>query len=108
MAERIVQLNFRFSVTGAEYQQAVAPLAEQFAALPGLRWKIWMIDESRKEAGGIYLFDDQQSARDYLEGPLAAAVTSHPALSDFEVKQFDIMKEVTAITGGPISVRAKA
>ena len=39
----------------------VAPLAEQYAAVPGLRWKIWIINEAEGEAGGIYLFDDEES-----------------------------------------------
>ncbi len=102
MSGRIMQLNFRFSVSAAEYEQAVSPLADQFAAVPGLCWKIWMINEAEGEAGGIYLFDDEASVQAYLEGPLAAQVTTHPALSDFSVKQFDIMEGVTATTRGPI------
>ena len=102
MSGRIMQLNFKFSVSGSEYEQAVSPLASQFAAVAGLRWKIWMINETETEAGGIYMFDDEASLTAFLEGPLAAQVTSHPALSDFSVKQFDVMEEVTAITRGPI------
>jgi Putative mono-oxygenase ydhR len=102
MAGRIMQLNFRFSVSGSEYEQAVSPLATQFAAVAGLRWKIWMINEAKGEAGGIYLFDDEASVKAFLEGPLAAQVTSHPALSGFSVKQFDVMESVTAITRGPV------
>jgi len=97
-----MQLNFKFSVSGSEYEQAVSPLASQFAAVAGLRWKIWMINEAEGEAGGIYLFDDEASVKAFLEGPLAAQVTSHPALSDFSVKQFDVMENVTAITRGPV------
>ncbi len=104
MAERIVQLNFRFSVSGSEYEEAVAPLAERFVALPGLRWKIWMINESEQEAGGIYLFEDQASVKSFLEGPLAAQVMGHPALSYFSVKQFDVMEALTEITHGPVKV----
>jgi hypothetical protein len=102
MSGRIMQLNFKFSVSGAEYEQAVSPLASQFAALDGLRWKIWFINEAEGEAGGIYLFEDEASVKAYLEGPLAAQVTGHPALSDFSVKQFDVMENVTAITRGPV------
>ncbi len=108
MSERLVQLNFRFNVSGSDYQQAVAPLGEEFAALPGLRWKIWMINEAQNEAGGIYLFEDEESVKKFLEGPLAAQVTSHPALSDFSVKQFDVMEGLTATTRGPIRVAAAA
>ena len=102
MSGRIMQLNFRFSVSATEYEQAVSPLADQFAAVPGLRWKIWMINEAEGEAGGIYLFENEASVQAFLEGQLAAQVTTHPALSDFSVKQFDIMEGVTAITRGPV------
>ena len=102
MSARIMQLNFKYSVTGEEYAGAVSPLASEFAAVPGLRWKVWMINEAENEAGGIYLFDDEASVDAFLASPLAAQVTSHPALSDFSVKQFDTMDELTAVTRGPI------
>jgi hypothetical protein len=102
MSVKMLQLNFKFSVTGDEYTQAVTPLAEKFAEVPGLRWKIWIINEAESEAGGIYMFDDEKSLKAMLEGPLAAQVTSHPALSDFSVKLFDVMEGVTATTRGPI------
>jgi hypothetical protein len=104
---RVLQLNFKFDVSGAEYHQAVSPLANDFATLEGLRWKIWMINEAEKEAGGIYLFEDEASVNAYLEGPLAAIVTGHPALSDFSVKQFDVMDDLTTVTRGPVVERAQ-
>ena len=102
MSGRIMQLNFKFSVSGEEYKQAVAPLADEIAAVPGLRWKIWIFNEAESEAGGIHLFDDENSVNTYLEGATAAQVINHPALSDFSVKQFDVMEDVTVITRGPI------
>lgn len=108
MAGRILQLNFKFNVSPSEYEGAVSPLAEQFAAVPGLRWKIWIINEAEAEAGAIYLFEDEASVTAFLEGPLAAQVTGHPALSNFSVKQFDVMKELTAVTRGPVEEPARA
>lgn len=108
MSSRIMQLNFKFSVTGSEYEQAVSPLADQIAAVTGLRWKIWMINEAEGEAGGIYMFENEASVNAFLEGPLAAQVTGHPALSDFSVKQFDVMENQTAITRGPVEEIASA
>ncbi|MBE9474672.1 MAG: YdhR family protein [Chloroflexi bacterium] len=102
MSEKLLQLNFKFSVTGDEYTQAVSPLAEKYAAVPGLRWKVWIINEAESEAGGIYLFDDETSLKGLMESSLTKQVTSHPALSDFNVKIFDVMDEATAITRGPI------
>jgi len=102
MSVKLLQLNFKFSVTGDQYTQAVSPLAGEFAAVPGLRWKVWIINEVESEAGGIYLFDDESSLKELLGSSLAKQVTSHPALSDFSAKIFDVMDEVTAITRGPI------
>jgi hypothetical protein len=53
-------------------------------------------------------FDDQASLQAYLEGPIAAQVVSHPALSDFSVKQFEVMGEQTEITRGPVRQTAAA
>lgn len=102
MSGRILQINFKFNVARADYEQAVSPLASQFAAVAGLRWKVWLMNEAESEAGGIMLFDDEASLNAFLEGPLAAQVTGHPALSDFNVKQFDVMEDETAITRGPV------
>ncbi|MFC2166009.1 YdhR family protein [Acidobacteriota bacterium] len=103
MSTKILQLNFKFSVTGDEYGQAVSSLAGQFAAVPGLIWKIWMINEVEHVAGGIYFFQDESSLKAMLDGPLAAQVMGHPALSDFDAKIFDVMDDVTAITRGPVN-----
>lgn len=108
MSGKILQINFKFNVSRAEYEQAVSSLASEFAAVPGLRWKIWLMNETESESGGIMLFDDDSSLQAFLEGPLAAQVTSHPALSDFSVKQFDMMEDETAITRGPVQETALA
>ncbi|KPK99594.1 MAG: hypothetical protein AMJ91_07275 [candidate division Zixibacteria bacterium SM23_73_3] len=102
MPGRILQINFKFSVSRAEYDQAASSLAGDFATLAGLRWKVWIMNEAESEAGGIYMFEDAASVKAYLEGPLAAKVISHPALSDFSVKQFDVMDDVTKTTRGPV------
>ncbi len=102
MAAKILQLNFKFSVSRTDYEQAVTALAGEFAAVSGLRWKIWLMNETESEAGGIYLFADESSLQAYLDGPLAAQVKSHPALSEMSAKQFDVMDDLTAITRGPV------
>ena len=102
MAGSILQLNFKFNVSKAEYEKTALALAGEFAKVPGLLWKVWLMNETESEAGGIYHFKDDSSLKAFLAGPLAAQVSSHPAFSDMSVKQFDAMADVTAITRGPI------
>jgi hypothetical protein len=108
MSVKILQINFTFNVSREAYEQTVAPLASDFAAVPGCRWKIWLMNEANNEAGGIYLFENDASLQAYLNSPLVAAVTSHPALSDFSVKQYDTLEAVTKVTRGPIEKAVSA
>lgn len=109
MEEKILQLNFKVKVSGREYQAAVAPLADEFAAVPGLRWKIWYEKNDKEaEAGGIYLFDDQASLDEFLTTDLVKTVMSHPALSDFTAKQFNVLERESTITRAPIGARVGA
>lgn len=102
MSAHILHINFRLNVPRAEYEEIAASLAGEFSQLPGLIWKIWLMDEEREEAGGIYLFKDETSMQAYLAGPLAAAVMAHPALSDITARPYAVMEDCTAVTRGPI------
>jgi hypothetical protein len=106
MPAKILQINFKFRASTADYQNLCQSVAEAFAAVPGLRWKIWLLNEQEKEAGGIYLFESDQAVNDYLSGPLVAQVKGHPALYELSAKAFDVMADVTAITHGPVPVMA--
>ena len=101
MSKTVLQINFKFSVSPAELAEGFAPLAEPIAKVPGLRWKIWSLNEAASEFAGIYLFDNADSAQAYLEGPIIAQVSKHPALSDISAKQFGVLDEFSAITRGP-------
>jgi hypothetical protein len=80
----------------------VSPLAESFAQVDGLRWKIWALDEGNSQFSGLLLFYDAESLQAFAESELAATVLSHPALSDFSVTPYGIMAAETAVTHGPV------
>jgi len=102
MSPKILQINFKYHVSRAEYETAVAPVAEPIAAAPGLLWKVWILNEAEQEGGGIYLFADSHSLDAYLNSDIVAAIVSNPILRDFSVKQFEVMEGVTAVTRGPV------
>lgn len=103
MTERVLQLNYRVKSSGKDYQAAVSPLADAFAAVPGLRWKLWyQKNETSNEAGAIYLFENQASLDKFLASDLAAKVTGHSALSDVSIKQFDMLEKESMKTRAPV------
>jgi hypothetical protein len=102
MSARILEINFKFSVSPSEIAEAFAPLAGEIAKVDGLRWKVWSMNKSERAFGGIYLFDDEAAANAYLAGPIVAQLGQHPALSDITAKQFDVLEEPSAVTRGPV------
>lgn len=100
--KKILQINLKFKVTRPELEKAFLEVAQSIADVKGLLWKVWLVNEAEKSAGGIYLFEDGASVKAYLKGEIVAGIMSHPALSDIEAKVFDILPEHTKITRGPV------
>ena len=98
----ILQINFKLNVPPAEYQKISESIAQTIADVPGLVWKVWLLNEQEGEAGGIYLFQDEQSLVGYLSGPIVAQIKSLPQLREISAKRFDTIPEITAVTRGPI------
>jgi len=102
MSEKILQLNLNFSISRAELEAAWIEVAQPIADIPGLRWKVWLMNEAEHEAGGIYLFESEAAAQSYLAGPIVAALKSSPVVSNISAKLFDVLENHTAITRGPV------
>src|SRR6266542_3324789 len=102
MSEKILQVNLKFSITRAELETAWLEAAQPVADVPGLRWKVWLMNEAEHEAGGIYLFESEAAAQSYLAGPIVAELKSSPAVSNISAKLFDVLEGHSAITRGPV------
>jgi hypothetical protein len=98
----ILQINFNLNVPVAEYQQLADSVAQNFLGVPGLQWKIWLLNPATQEAGGIYFFDSQASLDAYVNGPLVAKLRALPSVRNISIKQFEVMPEITALTRGPV------
>jgi hypothetical protein len=102
MSQRIVQINLKSNVPSQDVQKAWLPAAPHLSETPGLRWKIWLINSTEDEVGGVYLFDDEASVQAFLNGPIVVNMKSDSTFSVVSIKTFDIMQEHTAITRGPV------
>ena len=104
----ILQINFKLKVPADEYASSCQGVDQAIADLSGLRWKIWILNEQEKEAGGIYFFDSEQALSDYLSGPIVAQLGNHPAVTDVTCKRFDVIEGLTNTTRGPVFTTAAA
>ena len=104
----ILQINFKLQVSPTEYQKICQSVAGAIADVPGLLWKVWLLNEKEREGGGIYLFQDEQSLTAYLSSPVIAQIKSLPQLREISAKIFETIPDITAVTRGPIPTLATA
>lgn len=100
MGVQIAQINYKLEGSREAYIEENRPYAQPIADVPGLRWKVWTINEDRGEAGGVYLFEDRASLQAFLDGEMIAEMKADPSLT---IKTFDVLDELTAITRGPVT-----
>src|SRR5262245_16651506 len=72
MSAKILQINYKLTGPRVEYESENLPYAQPIADIPGLRWKVWIINEAQSEAGGIYLFESDAAVQAFVDGPIIA------------------------------------
>jgi hypothetical protein len=102
MSNKLLQINVGFNVSTAELSKEFESAANHIAGVPGLKWKVFCMNEERGEAAGIYLFEDEASLKAYIEGPIIARMKTIEAFSGITMKYYDVLERATAITRGPI------
>jgi len=86
-----LQISYKFSLPRAEFESGFDAVASQIAQVPGLRWKIWLLNEAESRGGGIYLFDDEEAAPRIPRGSHRRD-ESLPVLSELSVKSFSVLR----------------
>ncbi len=100
---KLVQIDFPMEGPfGETMSTAFKELAEDIATENGLIWKIWTENAQTKEAGGIYLFDTESNASDYLKKHTLRLESFgiHP----IRAKIFDVNVPLSLIDKAPLNV----
>ena len=93
----ILQIDFPYAGPwGPEMFEIFRSLAESISAEKGLIWKIWTENKIIGEAGGIYLFESQIDAQEYLEMHLKRLEEN--GFHDLRHRIFDINSKLSEIT----------
>jgi hypothetical protein len=66
-----------------------ADAAQAIATIPGLIWKIWVMDEAASELGGVYLFASRAQAQAYADGPILQHLRCDPRVARVEHRIWD-------------------
>jgi len=101
---KLLQVDFDYQgPMGKEMSNALVGLAESIKQEPGLIWKIWTQSEVNKLGGGIYLFEDETSAQNYLN--MHSSRLKEMGVAKVRAIIFDINQPLTSINHGPVQQR---
>ena len=87
-------------IDDAAYQAHAEQNAPVFAALPGLRAKIWLASQQANIYGGIYARDDVAAMRAYQGGKIFQGLQANPHMIDVAVRDFSVLAGPTEVTRG--------
>jgi putative monooxygenase ydhR len=87
-------------IDDAAYQAHAEQNAPLFAALPGLRAKVWLANQQAGTYGGIYTWDDVAAMRAYQGGEIFRGLQENPHLIDVAVRDFPVLAGPTKVTRG--------
>lgn len=97
----VLQLDFEIEGPfGDEMAEEFSDLAKSINDEEGFIWKIWTEKPERNEAGGIYIFETEEDAENYLE--MHTNRMKDMGVMEINAKIFDINSKLTDITNGPI------
>ncbi|PSN20844.1 hypothetical protein C7271_00175 [filamentous cyanobacterium CCP5] len=102
MNHTILQINLTYACPQAELEAAFAKAVGAIAAFPGLLWKIWIINDNAKTAGGLYCFEAETALKAYVNSPIIAALKANPLVRDVQMQPFAAIAALTAQTRGPL------
>ena len=99
-----VLITFSSSASLDDLKGPFTDYANALKGVAGLVAKTWIQDGPT--LGGFHIFTNRQAAEDYLSSQMVAGLTSNPAFSGFQVRHFNVLDELSAVTGSPQAVRA--
>ena len=105
MTKKVLTTRFNYSMPTGELKKIMPAVAPKFSEIPGCIWKIWLINEDRKEAGGVYLFESATELEQFLNSNLFASVANNPAFSNLQTNTFGVAEAASVITDAPLMKR---
>ena len=86
---------------GEDLAKAASSLANHLNKTPGMEWKIWTENSRTGDCGGVYLFNDETSANDFLNEHLQRLDSM--GIKDVRAKVLDVNESLSHMTRAPIA-----
>jgi hypothetical protein len=107
MHVQIVNFNLK-DMPDAGFRSMANEVAPAFASVPGLLGKIWLADAGKNTYGGVYIWRDAAAMQAYVASDLGRGVAGNPHFANLTSREFEMLSEPTAGSGGPVAASLAA
>ena len=95
---QVVNFNLE-GINHDDFMGVANEVAPNFAALPGLIFKVWLSDQANNTYGGVYSWENHEGLDAYRNGELyAGALTNNPNFANLSDKGFDVLRKPSSVT----------
>lgn len=92
-------ITFTSTAELADLERPFGDYANGLLTVDGLVYKTWLRDG--RTLGGFHVFTTRAAAEAYLGSEMVAGLTGNPAFSAFEIRHWEVLEELSAITRTP-------
>jgi hypothetical protein len=100
MNHHCLHVDVTLNISPDEWLELCEGAVPSMQSVPGLVWKLWLLDRERARAGGLYLFQNSQAARAYAEGPLLERLRRSSAVRSLQIELWPIVDSLSRRTFG--------
>jgi hypothetical protein len=90
---------FTSSAPVSEFEGPFTEYARALRGVDGLVAKTWIRDG--ETLGGFHIFTTRAAVHAYLGSEMVAGLTANPAFQGLEIRHYDVLNDLSAITGSP-------
>jgi quinol monooxygenase YgiN len=92
-----LMITFRTSIPADQLAAPFEAYAAELRKQPGLITKAWIRDGDT--FGGFHIFESEETADAYVRSELAAGLRATEGFDDFDVRGFEVLEDLSAMTG---------
>lgn len=95
-------VKFKSNLSADDIIRVVDERISEYEALPGLLQKYYGLDRETGEGCGVYIWDSEESLREFRESELAKTIpVAYEVIGSPRVEVFDLVRQLRSETAAP-------
>ncbi len=109
MNQTLLTVHYAIAGDPTRLRSQMSMAAPAIAGVPGLAFKLWGFDAVNRVGTSTYLFDSEEAAQHFANGPVIEGLKASPDVAEVFLAVAPVDHDLSAVTGaGPLLARLQA